>query len=598
MGVKLILAEKPSMGRIIASAIGPMTKYDGYLEGSGYVVSWAFGHLYELDDLEQYKDPSFKKGDKAAWKLSDLPFYPDGWRFRYSPCPDSGVKKQIRILKNLMNRKDIDTIYNAGDADREGEVIIRLVIDQNLKTRKNVLRLWLPALTPEAIRDGIKNARPDAEYDGLYQAGRTRAAIDWLMGIELTRFATIKSGGFVRVGRCVSPIVEKIVQREKEILDFKPKKYLGIASKQTVNGLPLELTSAKTYEMSEIEAAQAYADKLNAGDALVVSIDRKHTIVRRPKLFSMSDLQSYVCKKNKGLAPADVLAATQSLYEKGLVTYPRTNSNYLAAGEADRVEAILRAWGRERFPGIDPKRGDKNIYDDSKVESHSALMPTERVPIALSSMEKEIYDTILNRFLAVFYVEEAYADKTEITLLCAGEEFTVKGSIIAQRGWLRFEDLEKKDKLLPVLAEDDSVPVYFTPVVKETSPPKRYTVETLNAWMKAPFRGEEKDDDYTDAEWKDILADATICTEATRANTIDRCIKSKYIELKKGCYHALEDGFRLVDTMKRLHIDLSPRRTADLSRSLHDVVAGKKKPAEVLDETRVLLDEIFTKGPD
>ncbi len=262
----LIICEKPSMARTVASAIGPMSRYDGYLEGSGYIVTWGFGHLYELDDLEQYLDPKFKKGDKARWTLNNLPFYPAGWEFKYSPRQDAGVKKQIRILKNLLNRKDVNTIYAAGDADREGEVIVRLIIDQNLKTKKKILRLWLPALTPQAIRDGIYDARPDAEYDGLYQTGRTRAAVDWLMGIELTRFATIRSGGFVRVGRCVSPIVEKIVQREQEIRDFKPKKYLGIASKQTVNGLPLELTSAKTYEMSEIDEAQAYADKLNAGD--------------------------------------------------------------------------------------------------------------------------------------------------------------------------------------------------------------------------------------------------------------------------------------------------------------------------------------------
>ena len=468
-----------------------------------------------------------------------------------------------------------------------------MVVDQNLKTRKTILRLWLPALTPEAIRDGLKNTRPDSEYDGLYQAGKTRAAVDWLMGIELTRYATIKSGSFVRVGRCVSPIVARVVEREQEIRDFKPEKYLGIVSRQTVNGVELDLTSKKTFDLADLDAARAYADKLNAGDALVVSINRTHSIVKRPKLFSMSDLQSFMCKKNKGLAPADVLATTQSLYEKGYMTYPRTNSNYLAEGEANRIEAILNTWGKERFPGIDAKRGDKSIYDDSKVESHSAITPTERVPYSLTALEKETYQTILNRFIAVFYIEEAYVDKTEVILLCGGEEFNVKGSTIAQRGWMRFEESDKKDKLLPLLAEDDSVPVFFTPVQKETSPPKRYTVETLNTWMKAPFRGEDKGDDYTDAEWEDILTDATICTEATRAGIIDRCIKSRYIVLKKGCYYALEDGFKLVDIMNRLGIDLSPRRTADLSRSLHDISQGKKQPAEVLEETRRLIDEIF-----
>jgi len=592
----LIIAEKPSLGRAIAEAIGPMQKREGYLEGNGYVVSWCFGHLYELYDLEQYTDRNYKKGDKVSWSMDRLPFYPENWQFQYAPKEDPGVKKQIRILGELMNREDIHVIYAAGDADREGEVIVRLVLENNLRSPKEILRLWLPALTPEAIRESIRNAKPDTEYDALYQAGRTRAFVDWLMGIELTRYATLKAGSFVRIGRCVCPIVEKVVEREKEIRDFVPEKYLAAVSKTEMEGVLLELTGAKTFAVSEREAAETYAEACNNAGAEVIKVKKVCGAVKPGRLFSMSDLQSFLCRRNKSLTPSIVLEAVQSLYEKGYVTYPRTSSNYLCAGEIGRIIATIRAFERSGFDGLCGKEGDKNIYDDDRVESHSALTPTDKLPMGLAGAEKEAYEAIRNRFLAVFCSEDCLADKTELTILCNGEEHTVKGSVIIQNGWTRFEKPEKKDRVLPPLAEGCSVPVDFVPLQKETSPPKRFTVESLNAWMKTPMRGRDKEGDYTDAEWKDILSEATICTEATRADTIERCIKSGYIELKKGSYYAKEAGFYLVDVMEHLKIDLTAQKTMELSRNLHEIMTGRTKPIQVLEETRKMIDGVFYTG--
>ena len=599
MGKKLIIAEKPSMRRTIANAIKreSFQKKDGYLEGKSYVVSWCFGHLYELKDLDKYFD-DYDPTAKPKWSLSKLPFYPEGWKFKYevkqnpkTRKPDTGVKKQVLILRELMNREDVDTIYAAGDADREGEVIVRLVIDGNLKTKKNILRLWLPALTTDAINTALTTAKPDIEYTNLYEAGKTRAAMDWLMGIELTRYASIKTQTFLRIGRCICPIVCRIVERENEINNFKPTPYSAVVSKEKTKGYVIELTSKKTFEKGHEAEAQALADKYNAAGATVTDVKTEKKTIKAPKLFSMSDLQSYVCKVDNTLSPSDVLAATQSLYEAALVTYPRTNSNYLAKDEYSKVEHTIKALG---LIGLTSKSGDKNIYDDSKVESHSALIPTGKKAENLSGAQKTVYDCILNRFCAVFCEEDCTVNRTTIAIQCSDETFTLKGDVEITKGWRQYES-SKEDKILPPLVKGDNVVIAFKAVGKMTVPPKRYTVASLNSWMKTPMRSEDKpDDEYTDAEWKEILEEATICTEATRADTINRCIQSKYISLRKGTYYAEESGFFLYDVLKSLDINLDVKTTVELSRDLHCVKDGTMTKAQVLDKTKDTMDKIFS----
>lgn len=599
MDKKLIIAEKPSMGRTIAKAIKneSFQKKDGYLEGKYHIVSWCFGHLYELKDLDKYFD-DYDPTAKPKWSLSKLPFYPEGWKFKYevkqnpkTRKPDEGVKKQVLILRELMNREDVDTIYAAGDADREGEVIVRLVIDGNLKTKKNILRLWLPALTPDAINTALTVAKPDIEYTNLYEAGKTRAAMDWLMGIELTRYASIKTQTFLRIGRCICPIVCRIVERENEINNFKPTPYSAVVSKEKTKGYVIELTSKKTFEKGHEAEAQALADKYNAAGAAVTDVKTEKKTIKAPKLFSMSDLQSYVCKVDNTLSPSDVLAATQSLYEAALVTYPRTNSNYLAKDEYSKVEHTIKALG---LIGLTSKSENKNIYDDSKVESHSALIPTGKKAENLSGTQKTVYDCILNRFCAVFCEEDCTVNRTTIAIQCSDETFTLKGDVEITKGWRQYES-SKEDKVLPPLVKGDNVVIAFKAVGKMTVPPKRYTVASLNSWMKTPMRSEDKpDDEYTDAEWKEILEEATICTEATRADTISRCIQSKYISLRKGTYYAEESGFFLYDVLKSLEINLDVKTTVELSRDLHCVKDGTMTKAQVLDKTKDTMDKIFS----
>lgn len=279
---------------------------------------------------------------------------------------------------------------------------------------------------------------------------------------------------------------------------------------------------------------------------IVTSVKTERKTVNPGKLFSMSDLQSFACKADKTLSPADVLAATQTLYEGGYVTYPRTNSSYLATNEVVKADAAIKGLSQNGITGLINKPGNKNIYDDSKIEAHSAITPTGKWPENLSGAQKTVFECILNRFCAVFCEEDCTVDRTTIVIHCYDEDFTLKGDVQVTPGWRKFEKPSSGDKMLPKLNKGDAVNVSFQLVGKMTTPPKRYTVEALNNWMVAPMRGTEKEDEeYSDEEWKEILSDATICTEATRADTVDRCIKSQYISLKKGVYYGEPAGFQL-----------------------------------------------------
>lgn len=594
--MRLIIAEKPSMGRTIACAVGADCRNEGYMEGNGYIVSWCFGHLYEMADLEKYWDPDYRKGTRVSWEdsMSHLPFFPDNWKFRYEPKQD--CRDQIRVLRGLINRPDIDLIYAAGDADREGEVIVRFVLDANLKKRKRVVRLWLPSLTDEVIHKAVINAKPIEEYDNLYKAGRTRAAVDWMIGIELTRFCSVKAKRFIRIGRCICPIVARIVEREKEIRDFIPEKYYAVAGEVEKDGRKLTLSSDKRFSLDEKKAAEEYARKLNGQQTVVSDVDRKKIELSPGRLFSLSLLQSFVCKKEKRLKPSDVLEGAQSLYEKGYITYPRTNSCCLCRDESGRVDGIIIAFQRAGYPDVMNKPSNKKIYDDSKVESHSAITPTERIPRGLSATENIVYECVKNRFLAVFSSVPCIVERTQLTITCGDETFHLRGDVMVQEGWQRFEKVQKTDQNIPGFQKGEALFPAYAPVGKQTSPSRRYTVESLNNWMLSPLKNRRNDTghmEYTDEEWKDILSEATICTEATRADTIDRCLQSKYMVLHKGEYEATEDGFYLVRVMEELGIDLSVGRTVRLSKDLHDISVGKKSEREVLEEMRGMLTGII-----
>ena len=606
----LIIAEKPSLGRAIVAAIQDESfeKKNGYYESENYIVASTVGHLYELlSELNAYF-PDYDPKKKVSWKQSydegKLPFFPDGWNFIYRVKTDKnnqmagpGSNKLAGMFKELLNRKDVDVIYNCGDPDREGQRLCDEIIEYNLKGTKKILRLWLPSLDGETIRNAIETAKGNSEYYNYSISAKARAEMDWLMGIELTRFASIKAGTFVRIGRCVCPIVIHVIEREHAIRDFVPVPYSVVSSKEKTNGEIIELTSKRTFENGKEKDAQALADAFNSDKAVVTSVKREVKTVPAAKLFSMSTLQGFACKIDKALTPADVLAATQKLYEAAYVSYPRTNSCYLTKNESGKVDDVIKALTSSGILGLTNKVSSSAIYDNKKVEAHSAIIPTGKIPAALSGIEKTVYDCILNRFCAVFCSQPCTVNRTTIIIHCADEDFALKGDVQKDIGWRKFEKSSAGDKMLPVLNQGDIVNIDFKLQGKMTTPPKRYTVEALNNWMLTPLRNAEKNDqEYSDEDWKNILSDVTICEESTRAETINHCVLSKYISLKNGTYYGEDAGFFLVDTLKSLGIDLDVAATVRLSKQLHDITEGIVRREDVLEGTKKMIDDVFARN--
>lgn len=590
--MRLIIAEKPSLARNIAAGIGNMKKTSAYYEGGGYLVTWVFGHLFSLCDVEDYA------GDNGAghWTLENLPCVPQTFRFKLragkDKRPDPGIEKRFREVQALCNRPDVDGIVNAGDADREGEIIVRLVIRNALEREKPVYRLWLPDQTPETVAAALADMKPDSDYDALADEGFARTYIDWLYGVNLTRFASVKTGTLLRVGRVIVPIVKAVYDRDLAIRNFVPDVYYALVSRAQTNGETVELTSKYKFGKDEAEKAGRACAKLNAAPALVTDKKSKKDALRPPKLFSLSKLQSHLGKKEK-MSMDRSLAAAQSLYENGFLTYPRTNSEYLATAEKDKIKKILQNVAGLGYPVA--FRDGKTVFDDAKIESHSALTPTYKIPDAakLSPDERAVYTAVLRRFVAVFCSEPCVARKTELTVSVGTyEDYVLKGTEILEPGWTRFDDSARGGRILPSLNKGDRVEIDFQPVQKETAPPKHYTIETLNNYLKNPFREEKAaaQEDADDAEeYRAIFEGLELGTEATRTGIIENALNSKYLELKKDVYRILPGGEYLIESLGQMQISMDKYKTSFLGQALKKVYRGE---ITVPDSVRLAEEEI------
>ena len=594
--MKLIIAEKPSLARNIVQAIGNMNKKDGYFENNEYLVTWAFGHLFTLYDIEDYTN------EERKWKMDNLPFFPKKFKFNLKKDQnkkiDSGVEKQFNIIKELSNREDVDTIVNAGDSDREGEIIVRLCINNALENEKNLVRLWLPDQTSKTVNEALGNMLDEKEYDNLANEGFARTYIDWLYGVNLTRYATLKTGTLLRVGRVIVPIVKAIYDRDKQIEEFVPDIYYGIVSSEITNNEEIELTSKEKFDKEKLNDAKLLCDKYNKEIAKVIDKKVKKDTLNPPKLYSLTKLQNYLGKKYK--MPMDKsLAIVQKLYEEGYLTYPRTNSEYLATNEKGKIKEILQIVSKL---GYKVKFKDKKtIFDDSKIESHSALTPTYKIPKKENMSEDEIkvYTAVMRRFAAVFSLEDCKIEKTEIKIkLGELEEFTLKGNVIIEKGWTKYDEYSKNDKVLPNLNVGDIVNINFKPKEKKKSPPKHYTIETLNNYLKNPFKedkqkiNEEEIEDDTE-DYKAIFEGLELGTEATRTGIINNAINSKYIELKKDVYYILPGGKYLIEQLSLMNISMDKYKTSELGKGLKKVYKGEEKIDDVVNLTEKEIKEVF-----
>ena len=611
MDKKLIIAEKPSLGMKIVSGIGKMERADGYFENDRYIVTFAFGHLFELKSIEQYMNC-----EKGRWSLEQLPFFPE--RFEYILKDDSGVKKQYGTIKKLYKRQDVTGIINAGDPDREGSVIILNILrelENETGIQKPVERIWLTATTPEFVGEALKNLKPEEAYGNLYEEGLTRTYIDWLWGINFTRFITLKAGGFYPVGRVLNPIVKFIYDRDRSIEKFQKEIYYGIETKIIKDGLEVK-SKIKDLRFSKEQKEEGEAlvcDLLSKMkitselQAVVARADTKDVVKAPPKLFSLDKLQNKMSKEFK-YSSAETLAATQSLYEKGYVTYPRTNTEYLATAEKNSVNEILKKLSREEgIPLVLKETG--NIFDDSKIEGHTALIITGKIPKEpeLSEKEENVYRTIRNRFICNFLDEKTVLQETSVEIRIGEYVTELKGTAILREGFLRYEPM-KSEKFLPSFTEGEILEdLELQLVEKTTKPPSHVSEAELNSFLKNPFKRTrieaamketDTEEDTNEEDYKAILQGCEIGTVATRAGIIENAQRYEYIRKEKNLFHITEKGTALIHVLEQLGINLDKTKTVEMGMDLKRVYKKEMSLNEVVEKTKKDIADIIAEGKE
>ena len=575
----LIVTEKPSVARTISKALGVTAHRDGYLEGGGYLISWCVGHLVELAPPGAY-DPRLER-----WNRADLPILPERWQYLVS----SSTKKQFDVLCKLMHRADVDRIVCATDAGREGELIFRLVYHQ-CGCRKPVSRLWISSMEDAAIRAGFENLKPSTEYDSLYKAALCRERADWLVGINATRLFSCLHGVTLNVGRVMTPTLAMTVEREAAIAAFRPEPFYTVLLKME------DCMASSERFKDKIQSEALLAECRKSSRAFVQKSERKEKAERPPALYDLTTLQRDT-NRLLGYSAQQTLDYTQALYEKKLVTYPRTDSRYLtedmAAGLPGLVMDTAAAFG---FRGAIPVHA-KQVIHNKKVSDHHAILPTQSVAGAdLSSLpagEANILRLIVARLLAAVGEPYRYAETT-VQFECAGQTFTTKGKTVLDDGWKAVEwailgdTAEKGKENLDVLTEmrnKETFPILDAELKEgRTTPPKHFTEDTLLAAMESA--GAETMPE--DAERRGIG------TPATRAATIEKLVQKGFLAREGGgkTKHLLptDKGRCLIAAMpEQLR---SPAMTAEWETKLTQIEKGQYTPENFMEEIESMMKSL------
>lgn len=580
----LIIAEKPSAARAIADALGGFAKRDGYLESSEFYLSWAIGHLVELKNPEEY-EPRWKK-----WSLESLPILPPFFDVKVV----SKTKAQFDVLARL--GRQAPYLINACDAAREGELIFRYICQAARLTQPGK-RLWVSALTRDAIRKAWADLRPEQEYDRLYQSALCRAQGDWLVGMNATRAFTVKWGELLSVGRVQTPTLALLVRREREIASFVPENYWEVfADFAAADGRKYrgKWFNKEGDRLKKAEEAEAIAARVKGQPGTVESVEEKLANERPPQLYDLTTLQREA-NKRFGLTAAATLKAAQSLYEAKLITYPRTDSRYLNRDLVNTLPGIVRNLGtvpefRQAAAGADlalVHPGNRRVVDDTKVSDHHAIIPTTEAPSGLGAVEGKLYGLIARRFLAQFYPEAKYLD-TEVITRVGGvpDRFRSRGRRVLDPGWrvvepewtapkAKGDEAEEERAVLPELRDAEPVATKKVEVAaKQTQPPRRYTEATLLAGMETA--GKEMDDEAL----REAMKGRGLGTPATRAATIERLKDVGYIEVEKKNLVPTAKGHRLVQLAEAAgaRVLLSAELTGEWEKHIADIQAGSYKP--------------------
>ena len=577
--MQLVIAEKPSVARSIANVIGAYKRADGYLEGSGYLVSWCVGHLIELAQPQIY-DERYKK-----WCIKDLPILPENWLYQIS----EGTKKQFFILQKLMGKKDVTEIIEATDAGREGELIFRLVYEQ-AGCRKPFKRLWISSMEDQAIRDGFAHLCNGGDFDSLYAAAQARSWADWLVGINGTRLFTKLYDKKLTVGRVQTPTLAMLVERQNQITGFQKQKYWNVQ----LNLDGLEVVKEKIFDQKEMVDL---VERCRNQSATIISVGSTEKQISPPKLYDLTTLQREA-NRYYGYTAQETLGFTQSLYEKKLVTYPRTDSKFLTADMADTAERMVCLIRKifDIFCQSEAEVDICRILDNSRVSDHHAIIPTVEIEkqdlSGLSKGEDDILFLISMRLLMATGVKQ-HISETEIKVSCGGEKFTAKGKTVLDPGWKEFEDcfrkrknltVSKEEKVLPVLQEGQIFTCENVSATQHfTSPPKAYTEDSLLSAMEAA--GSESFEEDTEKKG--------IGTPATRAEIIEKLVRNQYVQRKGRQLIPTEDGIVLT---RILPAEVkSPKLTAEWENALKQIEKGVLSKDEFMSGITDMVKTLITK---
>ena len=578
--MQLVIAEKPSVAKSIADVLGALDRQDGYFEGGGYLVSWCVGHLIELAEPESYGE-QWKK-----WTYESLPVNPEHWQYEIK----EDTKEQYDVLYGLLHDSRVDEVVCATDAGREGELIFRLVYNM-ASCKKPMKRLWISSMEESAIREGVENLKPGSDYDHLYHSALCRQEADWLVGINGTRLFTVLYGGKVlKVGRVQTPTLAMLVEREAKIMNFKKEQYF--MAHILCGGV-----DAVTERIDNKTEAENVAGACRNGQALVTSVEKEEKTVSPPKLYDLTTLQRDAnCLF--GFTAKQTLEYTQSLYEKKMCTYPRTDSQYLSddmeqtAGNV--IEAIFSSILFEENRMFNPDI--KRVLNSKKVTDHHAIIPTMEIAkadlAALPETERKILSLVANRLLCATGEKHLY-ETVKAELSCGGYTFTTSGKSVLKNGWKDFEDAfkrsfkateekEQEDKKLPELSEGQTFDGVQTKISEHyTTPPKHFTEDSLLSAMERAGNEDMSDD----VERKGLG------TPATRADIIEKLVKDGFVKREKKQMLPTEDGMKLITVLP--DVVKSSKLTADWENALTLVAKGEMEREDFMADIETMESDLI-----
>ncbi len=578
--MQLVIAEKPSVAKSIADVLGALDRQDGYFEGGGYLVSWCVGHLIELAEPESYGE-QWKK-----WTYESLPVNPEHWQYEIK----EDTKEQYDVLYGLLHDSRVDEVVCATDAGREGELIFRLVYNM-ASCKKPMKRLWISSMEESAIREGFENLKPGSDYEHLYHSALCRQEADWLVGINGTRLFTVLYGGKVlKVGRVQTPTLAMLVERESKIMNFKKEQYF--MAHILCGGV-----DAVTERIDSKTEAENVAGACLNGQALVTSVAKEEKTVAPPKLYDLTTLQRDA-NRLFGFTAKQTLEYTQSLYEKKLCTYPRTDSQYLSddmeqtAGNV--IEAIFGSILFEENRMFNPDI--KRVLNSKKVTDHHAIIPTMEIAkadlAALPETERKILSLVANRLLCATGEKHLY-ETVKAELSCGGYTFAASGKSVLKNGWKDFEDAfkrsfktteekEQEEKKLPELSEGQTFDGVQTKISEHyTNPPKHFTEDSLLSAMERAGNEDMSDD----VERKGLG------TPATRADIIEKLVKDGFVKREKKQMIPTEDGMKLITVLP--DVVKSPKLTADWENALTLVAKGEMEREDFMADIEAMVSDLI-----